>query len=185
MTKERYIPEGYVLFDTVVVPKEQCSIYINLGKLCAICYRGKQSKPLWHYRYKSEELLMNKVKEELSSFAARLDEKEEWKQRKKEIKNKEMDSIQVGTLLAYSWGYDQTNVEFYQVVEKKGKTFKMRRITGTRLDEDTYCSMSANVIPNKDQFWGDEIITKHSLSMQFGCLNPTHEGAKHYSSWYA
>lgn len=184
--KTRYIPTGYVLYPMEDETfKEVLQIYINKEKLCKMSFRGKQSRPVYHYRYRSENDLINSVKKEIDEAISLHISRRGYAEKRKEEKNKEMDSIQVGTLLVYSWGYDQTNIDFYQVIEKKGKTFKMRRICGTRLNEYTYCSMSANVIPNKDDFFGDEIITKHSLSMEFGCLSITEEGIKHYSSWYA
>ena len=40
--------------------------------------------------------------------------------------------LKVGSLLSYSWGYEQTNVEFFEVTAKKGKTVTLRKIAGER-----------------------------------------------------
>lgn len=36
----------------------------------------------------------------------------------------------VGTILVTSWGYDQTNVDFYEITAVKGSTAKLRQIAG-------------------------------------------------------
>jgi hypothetical protein len=46
------------------------------------------------------------------------------------------DDPQIGDIFRTSWGYDQTNVEFFQVVARSAKSVKLRRIS-MRYDETT------------------------------------------------
>lgn len=40
-------------------------------------------------------------------------------------------TVKVGDIFTYSWGYDQTNVDFYQVVRCTTKTVWVRRVNST------------------------------------------------------
>lgn len=65
--------------------------------------------------------------------------------------------IKEGDIFVSSGGYEQTNVCFYQVVEKVGKqTLKVRKISAEKQYTE---SMSGKCTPNKDEFTG-EIETK-------------------------
>ncbi len=46
-----------------------------------------------------------------------------------------MNDIQIGDLFSSSWGYDQTNVDFYEVVRKTAKMIELREI-GSRIEAD-------------------------------------------------
>lgn len=81
------------------------------GQPCAMMYRGKQSKPAEHYRYASELHRAKRVEEFFASVAA-------WEGRAKEAKVPH--KYQVGHILRTCWGYDQTNVEFFEVVRVPG-----------------------------------------------------------------
>lgn len=39
-----------------------------------------------------------------------------------------MSKLEVGTVLVSSWGYDQTNIDFYEVVKRTAKTVEVRPI---------------------------------------------------------
>ena len=64
--------------------------------------------------------------------------------------------VKVGSIFVMSWGYDQTNVDFYQVVALKGKTqCVVRGICGRpkEMGRDEY-------VPVPDSFVGKEIVKK-------------------------
>lgn len=71
-------------------------------------------------------------------------------------------TVEVGDIMVCSWGYEQTNVDWYQVVGKKGKaTVLLQRINGTR--EYTQ-SMAGTSMPVKDSFVGEEVLEKRVKS---------------------
>lgn len=99
------------------------------------------------------------------------------------------EQIQVGTLLCYSWGYDQTNVDFFQVVARKGSAVWIRPIGG-RVVPGSEGFMSNTIMPARDQFASDKpavrkIITAYGLSMGHGSATPCGDDSRHYQSWYA
>ncbi|NBR55091.1 MAG: hypothetical protein EBT82_03865 [Micrococcales bacterium] len=99
----------------------------------------------------------------------------------------------VGDILYGSWGYDQTNIDFYQVVEVKNRSLKIQKIGYKSVRSTSWCS--EEVAPVKDKFVKDEIHRvnlvvrsyngkiDHSIkSPSFGHLH-RHEGGTHHSSW--
>ena len=114
---------------------------------------------------------------------------ESWEKRKKENREKkktELDGAKVGDLLSCSWGYDQTNVDFYQVIKKKGKTMTIKEIGGKHIESEGLSSMADYVSPVKDSFLKNgKTLIKRTFNMPFGILSITDENKKHYRSWYA
>lgn len=59
--------------------------------------------------------------------------------------------MKVGDILKSSWGYEQTNVSFYQVVKATAKMLTVRRI-GSEMESDAELSMSGKVVPKVGVF---------------------------------
>ena len=76
--------------------------------------KGKNS--IWHYRFKNREQLDGKIKELVDSRLAR---KKEVAERK--AKRLAPHSLKVGDILYASWGYDQTNIDWFKVDKLIGK----------------------------------------------------------------
>ena len=73
-----------------------------------------------------------------------------------------MNPYKVGDILHHSWGYDQTNCDFYQVVEVKKASVVLRKI-GAKHVEGSEGFMSESLMPEKDAFIteGYHALTKH------------------------
>lgn len=68
------------------------------------------------------------------AFAARI----EYEQRRQEP-TQNVDGVRVGDIYVVSWGYEQTNVDFYEVVALKGKkTAVVREIAGEYIGGFSY-----------------------------------------------
>lgn len=107
------------------------------------------------------------------------------------------DQYVIGDVFSTSWGYEQTNVNFYQVIAKKGKsTLVFREIAGVIVSEDS--SMSGKKAPKLNAFkndkthtcrlskWGSVKIENHGAS---ACDYTLVDGVKvykgeSYTSWY-
>lgn len=178
-----YVPEGYKTYtpDITGYSKGLFTCFVNLAQpYRAIFYIRKRSKPNWHYTFTSLEDMKKKINESIS----RIMYWEDMKQQRRQSRLQEVKKVKVGQLYSYSWGYEQTNVEFYQVIERIGKQFKMRQISRRCVESNGLSSMASYVVPIRDNFIGEPIL-KSSLSMKFGCLSETNDGEKHYCSWYA
>lgn len=96
-------------------------------------------------------------------------------------------SVQIGTILYSSWGYEQTNVSFYQVVRKSGKTLFLRKIHN-QLVEGGDASLSGRVVPRVDNFKSEEIRKivrqpKYSITHDSEYIQ-IWNGLPQYCSWY-
>jgi len=180
MNISRYIPAGY----TVLKQTEHGVVYRSQhdGSPIAIAYAGKRKDSAWHYRFNSEERMIEKTEEFLAGLQA-------WEDRKflrKLERRAKAGQVEVGDIFSNAWGYDQTNVEFYQVIAKTNGTFTIQEIAQRSLGEAPSGPMSDYVTPVKDVFLKDsKPMVKTSLNMKHGCLSPVAPGAKVFSSWYA
>ena len=68
-------------------------------------------------------------------------------------------NIKVGDIFYNSWGYEQTNIDFYQVVKTTKKTITLKGIKGTSKEYNMQ-GMNGTVIALKDNFVNDEAIRK-------------------------
>lgn len=68
-------------------------------------------------------------------------------------------TVKVGDFFYTSWGYDQTNVDFYEVVgiTPSGKSVKVRQVCQAGADSG---GPSDRVTPLRGQWFGEEILTK-------------------------
>jgi hypothetical protein len=69
-----------------------------------------------------------------------------------------------GTILVSSWGYDQTNVDFYQVVKAMGAMVLIRHIASKTVREQ---GSSELVMPVPDKFTGPVLKRKVGGSGQY------------------
>ena len=67
-------------------------------------------------------------------------------------------NIQAGDILYNSWGWEQTNIDFYQVVSVTKKTIKIRRIASKKTIASKYGERGTTT-PLKNQFV-EQVITK-------------------------
>ena len=180
MTKKiRIINEGLTLYKE----NELGAVYIDEKGLSAKAYTGKRSKSTWYYKFNTLERMHEKIKEFFDELQERKDYYAENTRKWKEKETARMDALKVGDMLACSWGWEQTNIDFYQVIAKGKKSFTMQAIRG---DRDYYNDMCGEVTPVKDSFIEDEKpIKKLNFNMQFGHLSEILAGEKRNWSSYA
>lgn len=146
----------------------------------------------FHYKFSSlermYEYLSNFIADRLKVQEIRAKRKEEAKVRAAEMSAK----VKVGDIFVDSWGYEQTNVDFYQVVAKPSpKTVIVREIACvTEEGSEQSHGMADSVFPARDQFIGKEMkkrIDKYGgfKTYSFSCARPVDEGRSYYRSWYA
>jgi hypothetical protein len=122
-TREFYIPKGA----TKVADKLSDAVaYLTMAgtRPCATIFFGKQAKPISNYSYRDETRRATAVSLAFESRRKSLAFKTE--QRAKRVAF--VPTYKVGDLFRTSWGYDQTNVEYFEVIEAKGKYVTVREI---------------------------------------------------------
>ena len=159
------------------------------GKPGVLVWKGKQSKPIQYYRFASVEKQMAHVQEVIESEVKYMEAKRATAAKKKAA----VCPYKVGDILTGSWGYDQTNVDAFQVTALKGKSVVLKRIGCEMVD--AVSGMSCHVMPVKNDFaeGAEEIVKKPQtwngenwyVKLHYSCSLSLWDGSKMYKSWYA
>lgn len=72
-----------------------------------------------------------------------------------------------GAIFEYSWGYDQTNIDYFQVVRRSGSTVWVRPINGKSIP-GSEGFMSDRVVPVKDAFVPEPCSVKNEYDDDCG-----------------
>jgi hypothetical protein len=108
-------------------------------------YSGKALKPSHYYRHKSDALprvLQNLFDQHAAATA-----------RRTASRKAAVNKLQVGHILRSSWGYDQTNIDYYQVTEVSGCMVTVREIGAVQLSGNEGW-MQGKCMPDPDNFKG-------------------------------
>ncbi len=163
--------------DTVIYLYQCCC---NRSPFAAICYDGRRLKPGFSYRFSNEI----KRSQFINNW---LDDKRKIIEEKLERRNFKT-SLIAGSILYCSWGYDQTNVEFWQVVKKKSdKTVVIRQLAVKNLEPDKRMLGKIIPIPNvfhsAEQFEKRVTIGDRIKFESFRSLSPWDDKPKYCSSY--
>ena len=96
----------------------------------AAAYAGKATRAAWHYTFKADSFRDQYIAQWLDRLRSIENRKAE-RRAEKAAARLRPNPFKVGDILDYAWGYEQTNREFYEVVEVKARTVTIRRI-GTK-----------------------------------------------------
>lgn len=142
----------------------------------------------FNYRFGSEARMIEYCEDFLVSLDRAAAYKEERKIARANARKEAVANIKEGDLFVASWGWEQTNVDAYQVVAKKGASVVLREIALQSV-EGSEGFMSDRVVPVKDAFIGSEfkkrIVGKHINIDDVRMACPAEEGKDFYRSWYA
>ncbi|HAW57582.1 MAG TPA: hypothetical protein DCX03_00985 [Bacteroidales bacterium] len=156
------------------------------GRVSCEFYESSRTKKPKRYFYNDYEhfsktktrFFENREKIEI----AKKKHRDEEKIRKSELKV----LIKIGTILVDSWGYEQTNVDAYQVISVKGVRVTVRKISTKVVKETGF--MSENVEPVKDDFTSEPFekrIGVRGVSFGHGSSDIWDEKRSYHSSHYA
>lgn len=137
------------------------------GRPYGVAFVGKSNKPLWNYRFKDDAQRQRTIDEAIKSRK----QVKEYKDKRVQERREYQHPYKIGDIFDTSWGYDETHVDFYQVVEVRGKVLIIREIA-QKVDHET--QGAEYVVPDKDSFTGKPIR-----------IIPTSSGVKidgHYGS---
>ena len=95
------------------------------------------------------------IKEQIARINERRNEENQRKEAKQAIRANMQHGFEVGQVYYTSWGYDQTNVDFYIVLEVKGKRVLVQEIGAKMLNTEGYSSMAAMVVPDQTNKVGE------------------------------
>ena len=90
-------------------------------------FAGKANKPLWHYAFGTQSNRIEEIRKTIEARKQVIDRKKKEQEEKRNF----VHGLKVGDILYSSWGYDQTNVDFYQIKEVRGKNVIIQEIGKT------------------------------------------------------
>ncbi|MEO4090734.1 hypothetical protein ABH307_00415 [Acinetobacter pittii] len=158
-TKHRYYSDSLIF----KLKETGSTYYVSYSQLVFSCWTKNKNakKPRLNFKCSSIDNLKKSVKhymeKELAVAKVKIERKEQSKKSAEEFKAK----IEVGTILYTSWGYEQTNVEFYQVIEVKGSKVKLKELKQMSVAKHY---MSEDVAPKPNEFLDDEVLERRILN---------------------
>lgn len=133
--RSAYVPKGYVaLPQPAICKKLNLEVYVGNnanGQPCAIAFHGKAKKPDFHYRYTSNDLREEAIARWMTTHVQFAEKQAARRAEKKAFRP----TVVVGDIFRCSWGYDQTNVDYFQVVGVSGKHALVQEIYQQRIEE--------------------------------------------------
>ncbi len=122
--KHRVIPKGAIRVTDKATGATAYAYSTGMGRPCAVTYAPRSEKPVWHHSFRDEARRAKAVQE---FFDAQRKRAEGVARRRAETKAW-LNDFQLGDIVRTCWGYEQTNVEFYEVVEVSGKMVTVRQV---------------------------------------------------------
>ena len=118
------------------------------GALCAVAFRGKAIKPAFRYRFCSVELRAAHCNEWVQA-----QETAQACQAERRAERNAPRALLIGDVLMSMWGYEQTNVDYYQVVALNGLTQVTLHEIAKRREETGF--IQGDCVPQPGRFIGE------------------------------
>ncbi|WP_420415816.1 hypothetical protein [Marinovum algicola] len=158
----------------------------NGGRPCAVCFVGRAQKPTWRYYFRNPEVRAERIAKQIASVQDR-----EIRKAKQRAERNKPHNWETGLILFGSWGYEQTNIDFFEVTRVIGKTMvEIEEIGSSQAtDSPEYGHGMANhVVPDpkvrSGKFSRVRVSQGSIKSPVYGAAWPW-DGKPKYSSWYA
>lgn len=151
MITARYIPENA----RKVADKlsgATAYLYTRAGRPCAMIYATAKTTTAKGFYFPTEAKRDAYVARELRAWREAFQRKQAYKAERAAERAKGH-TLEVGHILYSSWGYEQTNIDFFQVVAVPSKCFVEVRPIGSIRTEDGP-NYTGKVVPNIDSFKG-------------------------------
>jgi hypothetical protein len=118
----------------------------------AMLWNPKSTKPVFNYRFRTVEQRDDYVANYVTNYGAQQAAKTERRKSRAEGPDNAQ-QVKVGTIFVNSWGWEQTNVDFYEVVRKSGQMVEVRPIASESVPGSTYShGMAQTVTPAPGAF---------------------------------
>lgn len=189
--------EGNMITETI--GKYRIESFEDYGKLLVKIFNTNAKKEwnqqIAYYSFSTEQARTDYINGFKERAKHRIDDVIKRREARKNFKN----PAKIGDILCSTWGYDQTNVDYYQVTKVIGKMVEIREICGKHVEGSGYShGMADEVMPVKDRFVEKAEPMKKRVGSSYGEPNgygvsintyasayKIEETEKHYRSWYA
>jgi hypothetical protein len=160
-------------------------LYEDGTSLYGVGFKGKSIKPAFNYRFRSVE----RRDEYVAQWTRDLEASAQARKERAEKRSSDTHNLMIGSILCSSWGYEQTNIDWYEVIAVvSDKTVVIRKI-GARIDNDSGCGpMSGYSTPVPGDYVGEPMrkrANSHGVSLtSYSSAHPW-DGKPKHCSWYA
>jgi hypothetical protein len=148
-----------------------------------IAFSGRKGKPDLYYSYAT----LGQAVDRLTNYCEGLREAQLVKAEHKARRNAPNQLVK-GTILSGSWGYEQTNQEFCEVLEVKGQRVIIRELEQQLVGSNGEQSMSGYTMPVLGKYRGKEktCVVQYGTNVKWNssCTLSPWNGKKQFSSWY-
>jgi hypothetical protein len=146
MPREFYISKD----DQVILQQDDLIVYGRelAGKFHAKAFGGKRAKYDWYYSFRTVEARDKHIAEWISGQQATKAYKAESKAKRDAAPR----GLEIGDILYSSWGYDQTNIDYYQVTALIGEHMVEIREIGSQSEDTGW--LQGKCVPAPNQFVG-------------------------------
>jgi hypothetical protein len=145
-----------------------------------------KSKKLKNYTAKKVEQIKSLFSRLVSNLQERAKVALGYREERKNSAKKFLDALKPGVILSDSWGYEQTNVEFYIVIEVTGSKVKLQEL-GHRQEGEATSWASCHVMPDVENKHGpviEKTVRGAGISIESSITLTLWNGKPCYKSWY-
>lgn len=131
---------------------------ITYNPLCVAIFKPRTIKPVYHYICKTQEQRANFIDKQKQYIIDENKRREQYLQKCEADKEK----FKAGVILYTSWGWEQTNIDFYLITERNKQTVTLQEI-GQKRTQDGWAS--GKCLPDTDNPVGEPFkkrITKYA-----------------------
>lgn len=172
----------------------------SVAKLSRFMTMGKNKgtfKTIECYYFATDLRRQEWITKRMEDIKANLSAKDEAKNKRKDARENYVNTFKIGEVYYDSWGYDQTNIDFYMITEVKEKSVMVQRIGAIMCKGGRESGMSSNVKPDitnkigepeikiiQIRVWDNKVVS--FIKSRHGWISKYDAGDKGvYSSWYA
>lgn len=119
------------------------------GRPAAVAYRGRAIKPAWRFYFSTAAQRAERVQ----AFIADVETQARAAADRRGNRAAHRHALQIGDVLVASWGYDQTNIDYYEVTRRSDSCVWVREIGAQRKET---ASMVGDCVPVPGSFKGPE-----------------------------
>ena len=149
-------------------------------------FYNNAGKPAHLYRYQSEE----RRQEFIDNVKDNVQKREAEKQRRRQERKEFHTGCEVGDIFVSTWGWEQTNVDFYVLIDLKGNRGTFQEI-GSSMVEGSMMShgMACDVVPCREHEKGEPFVKQigvgEVINLETYMYCKKWDGRPEYNSWYA
>lgn len=143
--RSHYIPAGAVKVQHKGSSAVAYLYQAKSGQAAAVVFAGRRQKPDWKYRFGSPEGRAKRIGE----YFAAVEAQEAARAKRKAEQAARGRGVAVGDILSAVWGYDQTNIDYFEIVGLIGKSMVEIRAIGAESEETDWMQGKSVPVPGK------------------------------------